>query len=362
MRRVICLASVCTALAVGGIGAAGNAGALPAAPANPTVQTLTLMNHWVSKNARYTTGRPGVAVDGDGIVNLSGAIGGGSSNTQAFTLPAGDAPASVIYIDVYTLDNTLGYLVISTSGAVFPEGPDVTGFTELAGISFPSAGSALTNSYPPLENGWVSADHTYGTGAPAAAIDAEGIVHLSGSLESGTDGHIAFVLPAADRPPSATYIETYTDAGTTGYVYVTPAGDVIPTGPDVSGYTNLAGITFRAKSSILAVVSPKLQNGWMGNAFSAGKVTVARDQYGVVHLAGGLDAASGDGPAFVLPADDRPAHYLYEPLYTYGGTPGSIDIYPNGSVYLEGQSTGTAGVTVADTFTSLASITFQVKV
>lgn len=362
MNRKSCLANICTAVALGGIGVVGSAGAASAAPANPPVQKLTLMNGWVSENGTYSTGNPGVAVDGNSVVHLSGSLGGGSSDTEAFTLPAGDAPASNIYVDTYTVGNTVGYLIISTSGAAFPIGSDVSGYTDLAGISFPSAGSGLTNSYPTLENGWASADPTYGTGDPAAAIDSEGIVHLSGSLEDGTAGDTAFVLPKADRPPSDTWIETYTFGGTTGFVFINPAGDVVPDGSNAGSYTSLAGITFRAKSSILAANSLKLENGWTGNSFSAGKATVTRDQYGVVHLAGGVAASSGTGPAFVLPSSDRPSHYLYQTTYNFGGATGAVVIYPNGSVYLEGQSTGTSGVSTADEFTSLTSITFQVKV
>jgi hypothetical protein len=356
------LASVCAAVAVGGVGLVGVASAASAAPANPPVQTVTLLNGWVSENGSYSTGKPGVAVDGNGVVHLSGSLGGGTSDTEAFQLPAGDAPASSLYVNTYTLDNTQNYLIISSSGAVYPVGSDVSGYTDLAGISFPSAESGLINKYPALKNGWASADPTYGTGNPAAAIDSEGIVHLSGSLESGTTGDTAFVLPTADRPPSNIWIETYTFGGSTGYVFINPAGDVQPVGTDAADYTNLAGITFRAKSSILAANSLTLENGWTGNSFSAGKAAVSRDQYGVVHLAGAIEAASGTGPAFVLPTGDRPKHYLFQTTYTFGGTAGSVVIYPNGSVYLEGQSTGTTGVSTADEFTTLTTINFEVNV
>ena len=170
------------------------------------------------------------------------------------------------------------------------------------------------------------------------------------------------MLPIADRPPADTWIDTYTSGGTTGFVFINAAGDVIPQGSSAGGYTNLAGITFRAKSSILAANTLRLENGWTGNSFSAGKATVTREQYGVVHLAGGVSASSGTGPAFILPSSDRPSHYLYETTYTFGGATGAVVIYPNGSVYFEGQPTGTSGVSTADEFTSMTSITFQVKV
>jgi hypothetical protein len=82
----------------------------------------------------------------------------------------------------------------------------------------------------------------------------------------------------------------------------------------------------------------------------------------VVHLSGGVEASSGTGPAFVLPSADRPSHYVYETTYTFAGSTGSVVIYPDGSVYLEGQSTGTAGVSTADQFTTLTSINFEAGV
>ena len=81
----------------------------------------------------------------------------------------------------------------------------------------------------------------------------------------------------------------------------------------------------------------------------------------MVHLAGGSRPASGTGPAFVLPSGDRPSHYLYETVYTFGGTTGSVVIYPNGLVYLRASPPAPSGVSTADEFTSLTSITFQVK-
>jgi hypothetical protein len=107
-------------VALVGIAIVGSAGAASGAPANPTVSKLKLMNHWVSENGTYTTGNPGVAVDGNGVVHLSGSIGGGSSSTEAFALPSGDAPASNIYIDTYTVGGTVGFPVDFDVGCRVP--------------------------------------------------------------------------------------------------------------------------------------------------------------------------------------------------------------------------------------------------
>ena len=100
------------------------------------------------------------------------------------------------------------------------------------------------------------------------------------------------------------------------------------------------------------------EDGWTGNASSAGKVAVARDQYGFVHLAGGAGASSGAGPAFVLLSSDRPSHTLEETTSTFGVTTRSVVISPNGSVHLYGQQTGTSGVSSAGEFTTLTTINF----
>jgi hypothetical protein len=214
MDRRIALARIGTAAVVaGGIGIVGGAGAVWAAPSNLPLKTLKLLNGWVSENRQYSTGNPAAAVDGSGVVHLSGSIGGGTSDTEAFALPPGDAPASYLYINTYNFGDSVGYLIIEPSGAVYAVGALASGLTDLAGVTFPSAGSSLTNSYPSLENGWVSANSSFGTGDPAAAVDSDGIVHLSGSLENGTVGSVAFVLPAGDRPPADTYLETYTHSG-----------------------------------------------------------------------------------------------------------------------------------------------------
>jgi len=162
MSRRLSLASICVAVAigataaVGATGMVGSAGAASAAPAKLPMTKLKLINGWVSENGPFGSGNPAVSVDGSGVVHLSGSIGGGSSDSEAFALPSGDAPASTMYVDTYTLRDTLGYLIITTSGAVYPVGPDVSAYTELGGISFLSAGSDLVNSDLTLQNPVIS--------------------------------------------------------------------------------------------------------------------------------------------------------------------------------------------------------------
>ena len=65
-------------------------------------------------------------------------------DSEAFQLPPGDAPASNLYVNTYTVDNTVGFLFISTSGAVYPVGSDVSGYTRLAGSRSRRPDRALT--------------------------------------------------------------------------------------------------------------------------------------------------------------------------------------------------------------------------
>jgi hypothetical protein len=128
-------------------------------------------------------------------VYLSGSIAqtSGTNSTFGF-LPPGERPAYEIYLDVYTLNSTYGVLRIDPSGLMEAYFGSATGYTSLAGVSFPVAGVSQTGVMP-LENGWESAQSAYNTGDPAFFI-SNGIVHLSGSLQrpSGT--------PADFSPPN----------------------------------------------------------------------------------------------------------------------------------------------------------------
>ena len=135
----------------------------------------------------YDTGDPAYCLETDGMVYLSGSIaatpGTASENTDNTfgILPAGERPAHEIYLDVYTLNGTYGVLRIDPSGTMEAYFGSVTGYTSLAGVSFPSAAFSQTGLMP-LQNGWESAQSVYNTGDPAFSI-SNGIVHLSGSLE-----------------------------------------------------------------------------------------------------------------------------------------------------------------------------------
>jgi hypothetical protein len=97
-----------------------------------------------------------------------------------------------------------------------------------------------------LEKGWTKYLETR---APAAALDAQGIVHLRGGMSDGTSPY-TFTLPADMRPAQDVYVPAgfYNGRGgrlfihTDGRVYVSPEGPFT----DASAFTSLEGVTFDA--------------------------------------------------------------------------------------------------------------------
>ena len=251
----VALTSAITALgAIVGAGTASAATAQPAAPAvtGVTWHQLSTINGWTSGQSQYGTGGPAWAVQ-NGVVYLSGSVLQPSSTGQEFAvLPAAARPSKTLFIPVYTLGDTQGYLVIYPTGEVMawasPES-NAQGFTSLAGISFPAASDTVHTLA--LDNGWVSGEPAHDTGDPAYWVSG-GVVHLSGSVDqpSGTS-EIFAVLPKADRPAHDLYIQVmvYTPDNTAyaGTVLIAPDGamEAYSQAPgSAQMYTSLAGISF----------------------------------------------------------------------------------------------------------------------
>jgi hypothetical protein len=102
---------------------------------------LTLQNGWASAGSYF--GTPSYAVSAQGIVYLKGAIGGGSSGSLAFTLPAGARPAGGVDLVAYGNAVSSVALWLGTDGGVYPQDDvDHAGsagsFTGLSGLSFPT--------------------------------------------------------------------------------------------------------------------------------------------------------------------------------------------------------------------------------
>lgn len=99
---------------------------------------------------------------------------------------------------------------------------------------------------PAFQNSWVN----YGGGYQAAGYSKTGdMVHLRGSIKSGTMTATAFTLPVGFRPPTQVIFSVYSYAAAQvlGAVYVTTGGLVVPL---FGGNTHfsLDGVSFHAGS------------------------------------------------------------------------------------------------------------------
>ena len=137
----VALTSAVTAL--GAIVGAGSASAATAAPAvtGVTWHQLIPINGWQSGESHYGTGSPAWTVR-NGVVYLSGSVLQPSGNSGEFAvLPPAARPSRVLYIAVYTLNDTQGFINIDPNGAMYSSASPYShaqGFTSLAGISFPA--------------------------------------------------------------------------------------------------------------------------------------------------------------------------------------------------------------------------------
>ena len=340
-------------------------------------QPLSLINGWRSEQSVYDSGNPSYCVTSDGMVYLSGSLaqpGGGSD--EVAVLPAAAAPASNLYLSVYTYGGTTGVLYISTSGEILAysgaSGGGDTAFTSLAGISFP--GTTVAQQSLPLLNGWQSAQSEYGTGNPSYSVTSDQVVHLSGSLNgsqitpglSGEPGISAnspekfAVLPSGAVPAACSSTETYTYGGVHGVLAFEPSGelDAYATGQGIyntpsAEYTSLAGISFPEASWAPSTQSLTLNAGWSASIDSG----CANSDFvgpgytlinGVVYLSGDMiSSGSPNGTFATLPQAARPTHTLYLTLNEGPADPASLEIDPDGNmtVFASGAVSGVNSLT-----------------
>lgn len=356
----VALTSAITALgAIVGAGSASAATAQPAAPAvtGVTWQQLTPINGWHSAQTHYSTGNPAWTVR-NGVVYLSGSVLQTSgTNEELAVLPAAARPSRVLYITVYTVSDTQGWLTIYPTGQVYASASpysDAQEFTSLAGVSFPAP--AMVTHKLALKNGWVSSQSQYGTGDPSYAVSG-GVAYLSGSLHqsSGTNQTFA-VLPPAARPAHNLYLSVYTYNGTIGLLEVTTNGNVSAYDGGAQQYTSLAGVSFPVPSAAHKLA---LYNGWQSaqGLYNTGDPSYTVSD-GVVYLSGSIYQPSGTSEIFaVLPKAARPKHTLYIQVMVY--TPdntahaGTLLIEPDGAMEAYSQTSSEA-----QTFTSLAGLSF----
>jgi len=199
----------------------------------------------------------------------------------------------------------------------------------LVTVGLPAAVAAALPTYYPtpvnahLQHGWKNIS-SYGKAA--VAVDGNGIAHLSGVIDDGSDGSIAFVLPSADKPASNIWINIQdSTVGDDAYLAITTSGDVYVYGPNVNVDTWLYGVSFPVASSPLGFSDVTLQNSWVSenSTYGSGDPAVAVDSEGIVHLSGSMADGTSD-LAFVLPAADAPPANIYLNTYTDGGTTGGL--------------------------------------
>jgi hypothetical protein len=207
---------------------------------------LTLKNGWRSSQSQYQTGNPSYAVS-HGVVYLSGSLHGGASKL-AFVLPKAARPAHLMNISVYTMDGSIGWLTIRSTGQVRIGGEGSTDYTSLATISFPVAS---TKWHPfKLIADWHSGASRFRTGAPSYAV-VNGVVFLAGSMyqsAAGTTG-LWTDVPAAAQPRHVLEIKAYMLNGAVGGVAMTILG-LVSSNPfsNAQAYTSLAGISYPPSS------------------------------------------------------------------------------------------------------------------
>jgi hypothetical protein len=373
------------ALAVGALAASGPAASASIAPRECSWHPLSLMNGWQSAQGAWGTGNPSYCVTSLGVVYLSGSLtqpGGGLS--EVAVLPAQAAPASNLYLSVYTMSGTAGVLQIDANGAIFAyngnSGGNVTAFTSLAGVSFP--GTTVSQQPLSLQNGWKSAQGLYGTGDPSYSVTGDNVVHLSGSLDGsqitpglgGAPGISAnspekfAVLPPGARPAACSSTETYTYAGVPGVLAFEPTGELdayahylfLYNTPSAQ-YTSLAGIAFPEASTAASVQTLALATGWESSTDSGCNTLNIEDAgytliNGVVYLSGTMvnTVGSPDGTFATLPPGVRPTHTLYLILNEGPGDHASLEIDPDGNLTVFGS--GNAGGVP-----SLAGLSYQVN-
>jgi hypothetical protein len=318
----------------------------PATPAKApkfTWHPLTLLNGWKSASTKgLPTGTPAWAVR-DGVVYLRGAIR--QPNPSGFLtfadLPKSARPPHDLRIQIFTRTEVPAVLYIGSDGDMEVEGGNALATTSLAAVSYPTA--AVKSHQLSLKDNWRSSEASYESGNPAYAV-SKGVVYLSGSLHGGTS-QLAFTLPRAARPAHRMYISVYTNGLSTGWLLIQKSGQVDVDGPGATTFTSLANISFPVASTKWHAF--KMIKGWKSAASIYGSAAPGYAVInGVVYLTGSIHHASGGtGLWTIIPKPARPASELQIEVYTFGGTPGEVNMAQNDGFavsnppsYAEGQT------------------------
>lgn len=316
-----------------------------------TPTQLILQNGWT--DAGFTTSHAMVQ-ESNGIVQFRGSIEGGTS-AVAFSLPAGLAPSTSVYIPVDMCNATKGRLIISTSGAVTVEAEKLFTsaqcFTSLDGAQFALNSTGYTNLT--LVNGWTGAP--FGTSAPAIRVIAGG-VHFKGAMATTGTNPVAFTVPTAARPKTDVYIPLDLCNATNGRLHITPAGvaDVEVEGGVFSNaqcFTSLDGAWYGPTPTGYSALS--LINGWTNAPFSTSNAAAA-NAWGSVYFKGAIATTGTNSQPFTLGPRFRPNTNVYVNVDLCNATKGRLIIQTNGVVIVQAETS----FSNAQCFTSLDGVSF----
>jgi hypothetical protein len=213
--------------------------------ASVRLHNLGLVNGWTSSQGQFNSGNPAAGIQG-GVVYLAGSMHAVSATGNLFaTIPAGLRPAHNMFVPAYTFDGAPGGIAVSLAGRMFAFGQADSGYTSLAGISYPVTSVRLHSLG--LVNGWTAAQTVLG-GRPTAGIQ-NGIVYLTGAIHqsSGTSTRFA-TLPRALRPAHNLWLPIFTAPGVIGSIEIAHNGQMFAFGIDAHNYAGLAGISYPVNS------------------------------------------------------------------------------------------------------------------
>lgn len=226
---------------------------------------------WLPGIAPLIGGIPPKAQIVDGMVQLKGAVGSGST-PLALRVPIGANPATDLFLPVRLASSQKGRLWIDPNGdvSIFALGSfsDAQAYTSLDGVKF---APATNRSFAPLTplNGWTPSIYT---GPPAATIVRD-IVYLKGSISTTGTNARAFLLPPVLRPEGMVYVPVDLCFGNKGRLVIHPTGEVdveeLGTGySNAQCFTSLDGASYAVPEPALvpALVSGVLLlGGWVGS-------------------------------------------------------------------------------------------------
>ncbi len=222
-----------------------------AAAAPLQYQNLALLNDWEQYSP--ATGKAQAAIDANNVVHLRGAIDQvfPANSSHAFTLPVKFRPDRFVYVPVNLSNGGFGRLNINSDGTVSVQSATANSvaqdFTSLEGVTFPKSAGPLQFQPIVLKNNWV--EYGNSTSKPAAAIDADNVVHLTGAIkQTGGSTSQAFVLAPKFRPNRAVFVHVNEVLARPGRLVINKDGTVyVMAGgaySDAQSFTSLEGVTF----------------------------------------------------------------------------------------------------------------------